>query len=69
MPRKRRALLLIAGVLTLYAAVAAVLLRLMPGSPTPTDYFVTGSVATFVSLLAVFLILLLSWFGKPDGKR
>lgn len=66
MPDKRRALLLVAGVLILYVAVVAVLLRFLPDRPTGSDYFVAGSVATFVSLLAVFLILASSWLRGPN---
>jgi hypothetical protein len=64
--RHKRALVLVGGVLILYAAIVAMLLRILPDMPTGTDYFVAGSVATFVSLLAAFLILVLFWFRGPN---
>jgi len=65
-PGKRKALLLVVGVLVLYGAVAGLLLRALPGPHTAADLMVIGSVATFVVLLALFLLLILTWFRRPD---
>ena len=63
---KRNALLLIAGVLVLYAATVLVLLAVVPEPHTASDLLVIGTVATFVTLMAVFLILVLIWFRSPE---
>jgi hypothetical protein len=43
--RHKRALVLVGGVLILYAAIVAMLLRILPDMPTGTDYFVAGGVS------------------------
>ncbi|HZU24900.1 MAG TPA: hypothetical protein VFA04_05230 [Bryobacteraceae bacterium] len=53
-----RTVVLVFGVVLVFAVVSAVLLRLMPGPLTDTDYLVAGSVATGVSLLVLFLGLI-----------
>ena len=50
-----RTLALVLGVVMVFAAVAAILLKLMPGPLKDSDYLVAGSVATLVALLALFL--------------
>ena len=50
-----RPLLLGTAGLMVFAVVAAVMIRLMPGPLKESDYMVVGSVATLVALLALFL--------------
>jgi hypothetical protein len=50
----QRTLLLILGVIFVFGAVAAIMLQLMPEPLKDSDYLVIGSVATLVSLLALF---------------
>ena len=52
-----KAWLLVLATLCVFAAVAAILLQLMPGPLKSMDYFVIGSVATLLSLLALFLVM------------
>lgn len=48
---------LLAVALTLvFAAVSAVLLRLLPGPRKHIDYFVIGAIATLAALLALFVV-------------
>lgn len=65
-PRKRNTVLVAAGALALYCAAVGILLAILPGPHTPADLLVVGSVATFVTLVAVFLMLVLIWFRTPD---
>ncbi len=45
---------LIVGVLLVFGAVAAIMVKLMPAPLTDSDFLVIGSVATLVSLLVLF---------------
>lgn len=45
------------AVLVIFVAVTAILLKLMPGPRKDSDYLVIGSVATLVSLAAVFVLV------------
>ena len=62
----RNVLLLALGVVLVFGAVAAIMIRLMPGPLGDSDYLVIGSVATLVSLLALFLILISTKFKATD---
>jgi len=53
----RRGLILGMVAACVFVVVAAILLRLMPGPLRESDYLVIGSVATLVSLLVLFLML------------
>lgn len=50
-----RILILVLGAMCVFAGVAAIMLRLMPGPLKDSDYLVVGSVATLISLLVLFL--------------
>lgn len=54
-----------AGAMVLiFAAVAGIMLRLMPAPLKDSDYLVIGTVATLVSMLALFLLLI-----TASGKK
>jgi hypothetical protein len=61
-----RILLLLLGIMLTFAAVVIILLRLVPGPYSELDYLVIGAVATFVSLLLLFLILVKTWVKDRD---
>ncbi len=63
---RRNLILLIAGMVLLYGGTAVVLLQVLPGPHTASDLMVIGSVATFASLIALFVFLILTWFRRPD---
>ena len=65
-PSRRNLILLIAGLMALYGVTAAVLLHVLPGPHTASDLMVIGSVATFISLVVLFVFLILTWFRRPD---
>ena len=48
---------LIIGTAVMFLLTVAILLRVLPGPHKPTDYLVIGTLATFVCLLVVFLIV------------
>jgi len=56
-----------AALLLLFVAAVIVLLHLLPHPLSPADYFVAGSVATLIVMLALFLILLLMWLASGKG--
>jgi ABC-type Fe3+-siderophore transport system permease subunit len=53
-----RMALLAGAALCVFAVVAALMLKLMPGPLHDSDYMVIGSVATLSALLALFLTLI-----------
>jgi membrane associated rhomboid family serine protease len=60
-----RTLILVLGVIFVFAAVSAIMLRFMPAPLKDSDYLVIGSVATLVALLALFFGLVgTSWKGR-----
>lgn len=55
----------IAGTLILvFAAVAGIMLKVMPGPLKDSDYLVIGTVATLAAMLALFLVLV-----RTSGKK
>jgi len=48
----------------IFAVVAGIMLKLMPSPLKDSDYLVIGTVATLVSMLALFLLLV-----KTSGKQ
>jgi ABC-type Fe3+-siderophore transport system permease subunit len=51
---RQRTLALIVGVMLVFGAVAAILVKLMPEPLTDSDFLVIGSLATVVALLVLF---------------
>jgi hypothetical protein len=62
----RRGLILGMVAACVFVVVAAILLRLMPGPLRESDYLVIGSVATLVSLLVLFLMLVSTTLKSSD---
>jgi hypothetical protein len=54
------------GIVLVFAAVVTVLLRVMPGPLRHVDYLVIGAIATFASMLLLFLILTTTWIKSPN---
>ena len=46
------------AVMVIFVTVTAILLKLVPSPRTDSDYLVIGSVATFISLAAVFVLVI-----------
>jgi cytochrome c oxidase assembly factor CtaG len=64
--RGLRILGLFVAVLMVFGVVVAIGLRLLPGPHTETDYLVVGSVATFIALGVLFVVLITSYVKSPD---
>jgi hypothetical protein len=62
----RQPFLLVLGALVVFAAVAAIMVKLMPEPLSDSDYVIIGSVATLVALLVLFLVLISTRF-KSSG--
>ena len=62
----KRGLMLVAAALCVFAVVAALMLRFMPGPLKEYDYMIIGSVATLLALGAVFLVLVSTTLKSSD---
>jgi len=61
-----RTLSLALAVVFIFAAVAAIMLKVMPAPLKDSDYLIIGSVATMVSLLTLFVLVVVT-SGKASG--
>jgi hypothetical protein len=61
-----RGLVLSGIVVTLFASAVIILMQLVPGPRTPTDYLIIGCLATMIALFGLFLILITTWLKIPD---
>ena len=61
-----RQIILILGGVCVFAVSAAVLVEIMPSPLKDSDYLVIGSIATLVSLLVMFVVLLSTRLKSPD---
>ena len=66
MSQRGRVALAAAGMLLLFGAAVAVLLRVMPGPRSHTFYLVVGCLSVLVSLAVTFLMLM-AWSLKGGG--
>lgn len=58
--------LAVAGLLLLFVASAGLILHFLPRPLSRTDYLVAGSVATLITLLALFIFVLVA--GLVSGR-
>ena len=61
-----RQILLVLGGVCVFGVSALVMTKLMPAPLKDSDYLVIGSVATLVSLLVMFLVLISTRLRSPD---
>ncbi|MBZ5636079.1 MAG: hypothetical protein LAO55_23370 [Acidobacteriia bacterium] len=61
-----RQILLVLGGVCVFAVAAAVMVAIMPAPLKDSDYLVIGSIATLVSLLVMFLVLIATRLKSPD---
>jgi hypothetical protein len=61
-----RQVVLILGGVCVFGVSALVMTKLMPAPLKDSDYLVIGSVATLVSLLVMFLVLISTRLKSPD---
>lgn len=62
----KRGIFLALGIAFIFAAVIFIMLQIMPQPLRDSDYLIVGSVATLVSLLAVFLLLVSTSMKSKD---
>jgi uncharacterized membrane protein len=60
-----RTFTLVLSMVVVFAAVVAIMLKLMPQPLKDTDYLIVGTVATLVSLVALFVLLVVT--GKASN--
>jgi hypothetical protein len=61
-----RTLSLSLAVVFIFAAVTAIMLKVMPAPLKDSDYLIVGSVATMVSLVTLFVLVAMT-SGKASG--
>jgi hypothetical protein len=61
-----RVLILSVALFLVFGASVAILLRVIPGPHTEQDYLVAGGVATLVTMLALFVVLITTWVKAPN---
>ncbi len=62
-----RILLLAAGGAIVFAAVAAILLRIIPGPHKQFDYLVIGTLSTFATLATLFVVMITTMSKDPTA--
>jgi len=66
MPTGLRVLVLSVALLLVFGGSVAILLRVLPSPHPEQDYLVAGGVATLVTMLALFVVLITTWVKAPD---
>jgi hypothetical protein len=61
-----RQIVLVLGGVCVFGVAALVMVKVMPAPLKDTDYLVIGSVATLVSMLVLFLVLIATRLKTPD---
>jgi uncharacterized membrane protein len=61
-----RILMLVASAVIVFGVTVAIGLKILPTPHTETDYLVVGSVATFLSLVVLFAVLLTTWLKSGE---
>ncbi len=64
-PFKRNVVLAV-GVLAIFGVTVAVLTQLMPEPHKETDYLVIGGIATLISMLVVFVVVISTVYRSSD---
>ncbi|MCL5743091.1 MAG: hypothetical protein M1541_04050, partial [Acidobacteria bacterium] len=54
------------ALLLVFGATVTLLLHVIAGPHTEKDYLVIGGVATFATMLALFVVLITTWVKTPD---
>ena len=61
-----RILVVLAGIAFVYCAVALIGMKVLPAPHSSTDYLVIGGIATFLSLVILFFVLIAGVARNPD---
>ena len=66
MSRRVRVAVIAAAIAMVFVSVVFILLQILPAPHRSQDYFVVGAVATMVSMVILFVVLITSWMKTPD---
>ena len=58
--------MIVVGITLVFLVVAAIMLKVLPGPHSPTDYLVIGASATMVSMGALFVVLITGFVKNPN---
>jgi uncharacterized BrkB/YihY/UPF0761 family membrane protein len=61
-----RILILVVALLLVFGVTSTILLHVIAEPHTDKDYLVVGGVATFATMLALFIVLITTWVKAPD---
>jgi hypothetical protein len=66
LPRPLRVLLPALALMLLFGVVVLIMFQITPVPRSRVDYLVIGAVATFVTMLALFVVLITTWARSTD---
>ncbi len=66
--RTSRVLVLAGGIVALFVATIAILLNVIPGPHRSLDYLVIGAVATFLSMILLWVVMIQGWLPVEASK-
>ena len=58
--------LLALALMLVFGAVVLIMFQILPGPRGKADYLVIGAVATFTTMLALFVVLITTWVKGAD---
>ena len=65
-PKLIRVLMVITGIAFVYCVTALIGLKVLPAPHSSTDYLVIGGIATFISMVILFIVLISGFTRQPD---
>ena len=65
-PHLNRILTVAGGIALVYGAVVLIGLKVLPDPHSSTDYLVIGGIATFISMVILFVVLITGFTRSPD---
>jgi NADH:ubiquinone oxidoreductase subunit 6 (subunit J) len=66
--RSSRVLVLAGAILVLFISTVAILLNVIPGPHRNLDYLVIGAVATFLSMILLWVVMIQGWLQVEASK-
>ncbi|MFN0101599.1 MAG: hypothetical protein ACKV2U_05845 [Bryobacteraceae bacterium] len=66
--RNSRWFTLAGGIAVLFVATIAILLKVIPEPHRNLDYLVIGAVATFLSMILLWVVMMQGWTKSGDGE-
>ncbi len=66
MSTRLRVLILAVALLLVFGVSVTILLAIIPGPHTEKDFLVAGGVATLVTMLTLFFVIITTWVKVPN---